>query len=390
MLKTRKIIKNLILSIMCMALVLSTFSVSVLARDLVDVNKKASLTIEYLKNYDITGVEFNIYKLADVSRTGEFTVSDAFKSYPVDLDKENNSEWLNLAETLDAYVLRDNITPTRTELTDDNSRATFTDLSVGMYLVIGEAEVKKDGVIYKQTPFIISLPNLNDKEEWVYDITTYSKYEKDDDFKPNPDVVDRKVLKVWADSGNEEVRPASIEVELLRDGLVYDVVELNEGNNWRYKWNNLSTYYKWRVVERDVPGYAVSVEQKGITFKIVNTYTTTKQTTTGGGGDISTTTRTTITSKSTEPTTTTTTDGKVEGTSDVVTTTAVSTDPDVEIDPDEIPQGNRSGDGLTLGNDLELPEENIPQAGMLWWPVPVLICAGVLMFIIGIIKKNRA
>ena len=31
----------------------------------------------------------------------------------------------------------------------------------------------------------------------------------------------------------------------------------------------------------------------------------------------------------------------------------------------------------------------LPQTGMLWWPVPVLLCAGLLSLLIGISRRRR-
>ena len=46
------------------------------------------------------------------------------------------------------------------------------------------------------------------------------------------------VRKVWVDDGVD--RPDSITVQLLRDGEVYDKVELKQSNQWVYTWDDLS------------------------------------------------------------------------------------------------------------------------------------------------------
>ena len=35
------------------------------------------------------------------------------------------------------------------------------------------------------------------------------------------------------------------------------------------------------------------------------------------------------------------------------------------------------------------PDPSLPQTGQLWWPVPVLICAGLLLFVVGMVLNRR-
>ncbi|KIR03186.1 hypothetical protein P261_02001 [Lachnospiraceae bacterium TWA4] len=35
------------------------------------------------------------------------------------------------------------------------------------------------------------------------------------------------------------------------------------------------------------------------------------------------------------------------------------------------------------------PPSRLPQTGLLWWPVPILACAGLVLFMIGWIIKRR-
>ena len=38
----------------------------------------------------------------------------------------------------------------------------------------------------------------------------------------------------------------------------------------------------------------------------------------------------------------------------------------------------------------DIPEEDVPATGQLWWPVPVLICAGLLLISVGVIRRTKA
>ena len=93
-------------------------------------------------------------------------------------------------------------------------------------------------------------------------------------------------------------------------------MKLNAANNWRYTWTDLDSRYAWKVVEKELEGYTVTVTREGVTFVVTNTYGET-------------------------------------------------------IEDNETP----------LSGEL-------PKTGQLWWPVPVLIAAGLLFIIIGLARRR--
>ena len=68
------------------------------------------------------------------------------------------------------------------------------------------------------------------------------------------------VKKVWKlDDGGTATD--SVEIALLRNGVEYSVVTLDESNAWSHTWNNLDDQYSWTVKEIDVPdGFEASVD----------------------------------------------------------------------------------------------------------------------------------
>ena len=77
------------------------------------------------------------------------------------------------------------------------------------------------------------------------------------------------VIKEWKDNGED--RPQSVEVEIYKDGELFEKVTLSRDNNWTYKWTS-DGKSEWNVVERNVPSkYIVSITLKDTTFVIVNT-----------------------------------------------------------------------------------------------------------------------
>lgn len=88
------------------------------------------------------------------------------------------------------------------------------------------------------------------------------------------ETVTLSVSKVWND-GNYANRPASVSVQLYKDGTAYgEPVSLNAGNNWSYVWNNLAESATWTVDEVNVPdGYTKTVTQDGTNWVVTNTRT---------------------------------------------------------------------------------------------------------------------
>lgn len=63
------------------------------------------------------------------------------------------------------------------------------------------------------------------------------------------------VHKVWSDNGYPH-RPASVTVNLLRDGKSYEKIQLNKDNQWTYTWDDLDDRYEWSVEEEVPQGYS--------------------------------------------------------------------------------------------------------------------------------------
>jgi len=116
-------------------------------------------------------------------------------------------------------------------------------------------------------------------------------------------------------------------VRLLQDGEVYDTVQLDAENLWRHTWEELDANHHWTVVEEEMDDYNVLVTREGITFVVTNTY------------------------DPEEP---------------VPTPTPQPTPP-----PDDTPDNPK-----------------LPQTGQLWWPVPMLISLGLLLIVIGLLRRR--
>jgi len=77
------------------------------------------------------------------------------------------------------------------------------------------------------------------------------------------------VSKVWDDNGFPD-RPKTVKVHLLRDGEIYEIIELNQENQWTYTWDELDDRYQWSVEEEVPKGYEVTYKTEDNTVFIIN------------------------------------------------------------------------------------------------------------------------
>lgn len=340
-----------------------------------DITKKGSIELCY-HNKDIifNDVQFRVYRVADISDSVKFTLTSKYSKYPVTIkDSMSNSDWMKLAQSLTGYIERDGVRDDYSDTTGNNGRVTFDNLSAGLYLIVGERHEYDDtdryGVktVHKCTPvpFLISLPSLSSIGEWMYDISTTVKFDS-----TTEEYISRRVLKVWDDSGYSSNRPSSVTFDLLRNGRVYDTVTLRSRDSWRYQWDDLSTDYTWRIVEREPGGrYYTSGSWNGITYVVTNTY---------------------------EPPYT-------PPYRPPVTPNDPPTPP-INIDeeqtplipnPPGTPEENTNTDTIPKdpsNPDIDIPEEGVPleklpQTGQLWWPVPLMAFGGMVLFCLGFMQN---
>lgn len=311
-----------------------------------------SLTVKYvLEERAMPDVEFSLYRVATIDK--EELTATAIPPYSDYHVLSSGGTWSSKAATLAGYVSRDGLPADVVKTTDANGLVRFDGLADGMYLIVGQSS-RQGSYTYRPTPFLLFLPNTTDGLVWDSDIQADVKYTRRGGQTPEGpeegETRDLRALKVWEDEGYEDQRPASITVDLLKDGEVFDSVELSAGNNWRYDWRGLAADASYEILEQQVPeNYSVSVEEGGITFIITNTV-----------------------SEETEI---------IDGDTPL-------------IDRPDLPGGESGSDsGLTDLPDGDVPLTDLPklpQTGQLWWPVPILTVAGIAMLLAGVIVRRRS
>lgn len=318
MLKKNKIIIISIFIIFIFSIVSQVFAETKLEE--IDLTQKANLTIHFsTKESPANDIKFKLYKVANINKECEFKLTNKFKKYPINLENINIDSWKKLATTVETYIVADNIVADKVESTDIYGNVSFNDLELGLYLVIGNKYATEKN-IYTPTPVFICLPTQNKQNIWEYNISTKIKYETEK-IEEKEETITKKVMLIWNDNNDKESRPQSVKVHLLRDGKIYDTIELSEANNWKHIWEGLSSKYNWQIVEEGVTDkYTTTFEEQGPTFIINKEY------------------------KDKKPN-------------------------------EEKPENNLDADRL-------------PATGVLWWPVPVLITIGVILFAIGWLRRK--
>ena len=220
----------------------------------------------------LEGMQIRAYRVADGTADTGFTLSGAFSSFPVLLSGLSASGWSTAAATLASYIEPNGIAATASAQSNAMGIASFSNLTQGMYLIVGDT-LKIGRNSYFLEPFLIALPSLSKEGAWQYDVQADPKIV--DPEEGLPDFYDFMILKQWEDEGATVKRPDSIEVALLRDGVVYDTRTLSATDNWRYTWTNLSNQYIWSALETTtLSGYTVTYQRSATTLVITNTATT--------------------------------------------------------------------------------------------------------------------
>lgn len=199
-----KLNKKWMASLVAVALLAAGFSLpSLRAADPIDLSRTCSLTVsvdsstEYGQDLlqDNVAVTVKAYKLADVSKDGDFEATGIFKDLKlVDLKtdtkdwKDTVSEAWKEVSSEAADILKENEkagTAPKADATTtlNQGSGTMSDLPVGLYLIVA-SDADSESYSYKFTPYLISLPNNvyrqtgSGEDAWVYDAEAGLKPER--------------------------------------------------------------------------------------------------------------------------------------------------------------------------------------------------------------------
>jgi len=244
---------------------LNTYANTSKANELINDEKENNLTINYsYDDYKFDKKEVKLYLIANIKSDFKYELTQEFKNYPISLNNiKENDEWNTIKETIDSYIISDNIKETKSSLIENN-QVSFNNLQSGLYLIKTDT-IKNDNYTLISDSIILNLPSL-ENGKWNYETSIYPKtYE----FIPKYETIKYKVEKRFIDNKNN--RPLSIDVEIFKDGNLFDSIILSSKNNWTYEWKYIDDGSSFSVVERNIPSnYNVSISKNNNNFIIIN------------------------------------------------------------------------------------------------------------------------
>lgn len=316
----------------------------------------------------VVGITMNAYRVGELTEDG-IKLQGNFADYPVYIPELTSTALQDAAYSLENLAVLDSIDPDGTEIVYASGKITFTDLEDGVYLIAGE-QLSSGALIYTPVPMLVEVKNGGK-------VAAFAKLTA----RPKPTVDEEvyRVKKVWQyDDSYIQLRPVLIEVEIYRNNVLVETVELNDGNNWTYDWN-ADTASVWRVREINISGdYKVVYRNNETQYILVNNRDVKNDT------GVTTTASTTTTTKTTTTTTTTTVTPPDVSDSTTTTTTTAPAPIGTESSTTTVSTtGSTVTTSTTTTAKTTTSTGKLPQTGQLWWPVPVCGAGGLVLFAVG-------
>ncbi len=211
------------------------------------------------KNY-VNDIEVNVCQIAALNDTG-FFLADAFENSGISLSGIINSPNEMAAKTVVDYIKNNKISTL--SAISENGKATFTELSLGIYVVYTE---ENGGFTFN--PYIVFIP-YESGGKLCYEVDSVPKLEDN-----TPDKIGLYVIKKWQDENNaSKKRPDSVTIELLNGSAIIDTVELSEKNGWAHTFRELAKDGDYSVREKAVSNYKADYSGDAVNgFIVTNTY----------------------------------------------------------------------------------------------------------------------
>ncbi len=332
----------------------------------------------------------NLYRIADWSVSSEkIVLTGQFGDYKVRISMASAGKLQAAAQSLADFVKRDRPLASMTQTLRAGENLAINDLADGVYLMTVDT-VRTEDTVYEFTPMILFLPNRDENGEGIYEQEIrVSKYQA---FERRPKNI--RVAKVWKDMGDADDvdRPIELTVYLLKDGDVEDSQTLNGSNGWNYTWSELSPDFDWSVVEEDLTeDYKVSTEKTAdglvITYILTNISPDAEWQEDNPNNPGRPKTPTPTAPPTETPTPTDGPDSEIpdnpHNPNKPKTPTPTPTNPSKTPTKKVTPTPTASKTTRTTKSG------RLPQTGLLWWPVPILVLIGVIFLSVGYIRKDK-
>lgn len=172
-------------------------------------NRSSSITMTVnTDEWYVDGATFRLYKVADLADDLTFSFVDAFKDCGVDVSLSPNSDYMQTAADLISYVQKNNIEEDAS-LQIHNRTVTFSNLSLGLYLVQGDTATEGNRTVTYQ-PVVICIPQRNSAtESWKYDVTSQVKSAKADVTTETPSTEEPSTEKPSTETPAKPTNPST-------------------------------------------------------------------------------------------------------------------------------------------------------------------------------------
>ena len=243
------------------------------ATEPVSTSEQCTLTISYLYNGTaFPDAPIKLYRVAGVNEDCDYSLTSTYADTGLILNGiRTNGEWRTVRSTLESYIVANAIEPDFVLNTDTYGSVCFENLETGLYFAIAP-QMSKEELKCDFASAIVSLPSLDEYSKWQYEVDVYAK-PKATDFPGDNEELQLSVLKLWKGDESGAYRPDFIDVDIYRDGILYETVVLSEDNNWSYIWSTSNDGASWIVSEHSIPkGYVMTLNQHGTSFIITNTF----------------------------------------------------------------------------------------------------------------------
>ena len=295
--------------------------------------------------YPCPGAAFHVFLVAEKSPAGRYTVAQPFDGYAVKWtpdDDPDTADWDAAAETLAAYAARDGVKPAASATVGSDGTAQFTNLQPGLYLLTGDY-CEADNRQYTPQNALVSLPEWDAEKGMQYDVAAKPKFTMTETPPETPDTPDTPTTPDTPSNtpptpATPNTTPATrsvTAVKVWQDGDAADrpqsvTVQLLQNGSPKAE-AKLDASNSWRYTWNDLDAAA--------TWQVVE-----KTVPTGYAVLIA-----------------------------------------------------QSGSQYTLTNSraatpaatVTTPAGSLPQTGQLWWPVPLLAGAGMLLYVYGWLRKRQ-
>lgn len=225
------------------------------ADNIVDLNKKGSISITLKGETPVIGAEIEIIKIGKVSIVDSnllFEYVDELKDCNYKLSDEN-------IKNIELCIQNKNL-KSEVKQTNDKGEAIFNNLDLGVYYIRQTNKVKNFAQI---NPILIMIPKeINSSFE--YNIDASPKIEI-------VDLTDITIKKVWNTDKKNKILD-HVTIELYKNKEKIKTIILNEENNWEVTIEDMPKSDSYTVKEINLPkGYTVSYSSNEYTFTVTNT-----------------------------------------------------------------------------------------------------------------------